>query len=582
MKAVSAELKRALTGRAFILTLLGACLCVLAGAFSEVFKIFGQGICSLGEHRTVFLRALDGDVMLFAVPILAAIPFSASFANDVRSGFTKSYLTRTNVNGYLSGKGIGVSLSGGLSIALGMLLAYVALFLLISPCEYVGDQPPYPVIPKILTKLFLFFLSGCFWAEIGLIASSLTLNVHLAYAFPFIAYYLLIILQERYLRGEFMLNPKNWLTLSGDWPLNGWSCAILVFLLAFVGLLVFFLIGRYRLRDDAVTKRVKSLAGSERRLRARIERSKVSAGKRSAAAEELSQVFAAVRYDFRMWRGNIRVLLTFLLAFIFCFLLSDKAASFAYSVKATMQAFEPFIWTFGDANSVLMISLLLVLLFADIPYLDAGAPYYLVRMRRRTWALGQVVYVLLATLIYVAFIFTVTTVICMKNSFIGNMWSETAAILGYSGAGSRIVLPALVKTLEMSRPYPCAVAVFALMAGYTLVLSLLMLLAKLRRGKAAGIIAAFVFSLYGFLLNPELIKTVFRVSDGDMYKANVAVGWLSPLNHATYHMHSFGWDLLPKLWQTYLFFGILSVILIFLIIRAMRKYSFNFLGTEEA
>ena len=581
MNSFSAESKRAFTGRAFIFTVLGACLCVLAGAFTDVLKILGSGLCTFSEHRTVFLRALDGDVMLFAVPILAVLPFSASFANDVKSGFTKSYLTRTNVNGYLSGKGIGVSLSGGLSIALGMLLAYVILFLLISPCEYVGDRPAYPVIPKILTRLLLFFLSGCFWAEIGLITSSLTLNVHLAYAFPFIAYYLLIILQERYLRNDFMLNPKDWLTLSGDWPLNGWSCAILVFLLALVGLMVFFLIGRYRLRDDAVAKRVNGLSGSKRKLEARIGRSRLRAKKRGAAALELSQVFAAVRYDFRMWRGNIRVLLTFLLAFIFCFLLSDKAASFAYSVNTTMQAFEPFIWTFGDANSVLMISLLLVLLFADMPYLDAGAPYYLVRMKRRTWVMGQVIYVLIATFIYVTFIFTVTTLICMGNSFIGNMWSETAAILGYSGAGKQIVLPALVKTLEMSRPYSCAGTIFLLMLGYTMVLSLLMLFAKLRHGKAAGIVAAFGFSLFGLLLNPELIKTVFSISDSEMYKANVAVGWLSPLNHATYHMHSFGYDLLPKLWQTYLVFGLLSALLMILILRAIRRYSFDFLGTEN-
>lgn len=84
-------------------------------------------------------------------------------------------------------------------------------------------------------------------------------------------------------------------------------------------------------------------------------------------------------------RGNARVLLTFALAFILCFLLSDKAASFAYDMGTTMQAFEPFVWTFGDANSVLLISLLLVLLFVDMPFLGAGVPYYLVRMKRRTW-----------------------------------------------------------------------------------------------------------------------------------------------------------------------------------------------------
>ena len=122
------------------MTLLGACLCVLAEAFSDVLKILASGLCTLGEHRTVFLRALDGDVMLFAVPILAAIPFAASFANDVRSGFTKSYLIRTTVNDYLAGKAVSAGLSSGLSIALGMISAYIILFLLISPCEYLGDR----------------------------------------------------------------------------------------------------------------------------------------------------------------------------------------------------------------------------------------------------------------------------------------------------------------------------------------------------------------------------------------------------------------------------------------------------------
>jgi len=581
MKCVFAEIKRALTGRAFPASVIAAWLCVLAGAFSGAFDILGSGLCAFGEHRKLFLNALSGDAVLFALPILSAVPFAASFAEDVKSGFTKSYLTRTSVGSYLSGKGLGVCISGGLAALLGIAAAYLTLFLVISPCEYVGSHAPPPLLMQILTRFLLFFLCGCFWAMVGLCVSVLSLNVHLAYASPFIAYYLLIILQERYLRAEFMLNPKNWLMLSGDWPLNGWSCSILILLLTLLLMLIFFLIGKRSLTDDSIKRRVNSRVRSTKMLEKRIARSRPAAKTRSGLSSELYEVFSAVRYNFRMWRGNLRIVLTFLLAFIFCFLLSDKVATFAYSVRSITQAFEPFIWTFGDSNSVLMISLLLVLLFSDIPYLDAGAPYYLVRMRRRTWALGQVIYVLIATFIFVAFIFIVTTVICMNNSFIGNMWSETAAILGYSGAGSEIVLPALVRTLEMSRPYHCAETIFLLMLGYTLVLSLLMLLAKLRRGKAAGIVAAFVFSLYGFLLNPQLIKTVFRISDEQMYKANVAVGWLSPLNHSTYHMHSFGYDLLPKLWQTYLVFAILSALLMLLILRAIRRYSFNFLGTEN-
>ena len=86
--------------------------------------------------------------------------------------------------------------------------------------------------------------------------------------------------------------------------------------------------------------------------------------------------------------------------------------------------------------------------------------------------------------------------------------------------------------------------------------------------------------LYGFLLNPELFKTIFQLPDELMYKANVAVGWLSPLNQATYHMHNFGYDLLPRLWMTYAIFGVLIALCFIMTLRSVRKYNFNFSGTE--
>lgn len=168
----------------------------------------------------------------------------------------------------------------------------------------------------------------------------------------------------------------------------------------------------------------------------------------------------------------------------------------------------------------------------------------------------------------------------MRNAFIGNMWSETAAILGYSGAGKTVALPALVKTLEMSTPYECMATIFLLMLLYGLLMAFIMLAVNLFKGQRAGVVSVFVFSLYGFLLNPELIRTLFNLPTELMFKANVAAGWLSPLNHATYHMHNFGYDLLPRLWQTYAIFGVLILLCFFCALRATRNYNFNFAGTE--
>ena len=294
----------------------------------------------------------------------------------------------------------------------------------------------------------------------------------------------------------------------------------------------------------------------------------------------IKRSLSVAAYDFRQWHKNPRIFITFALAFILCFLLSDKAVKFAKEYETTMQIVEAFVWTFGDSNSILLSSLLLVLLFADMPFISSGTPFYLMRIDRKTWITDQVIYIISATFIYLAFILISTSLVCMTQSFVGNIWSETAAILGYSGAGEAVALPALVKTLEMSTPYACMATISLLMLLYALLLVMIMLVFNLYKGQAAGVISVFVFSIYGFLLNPQTLKNIFQVPDDFIYKVNVAIGWLSPLNHATYHMHNFGYDLLPRLWQTYVIFGALIILCYFISLRAVRRYSFNFTGTE--
>jgi len=294
----------------------------------------------------------------------------------------------------------------------------------------------------------------------------------------------------------------------------------------------------------------------------------------------LQQVWTVTVYNFRGWRTNPRIFITFALAFILCFLLSDKAVKFSLEYETTMQLVEAFVWTFGDSNSILLASLLLVLLFADMPFLGAGVPYYLSRIRRSTWLWGQILYICIATAVYMLFVLISTSLVCMGQSFIGNMWSETAAILGYSGAGKAVALPALVKTLEMSTPYECMGTIFLLMLLYTLLMVSIMLVVNIRRGQFWGVASVFIFSLYGFLLNPQTFNAFMQLDQEQMYIANLWAAWLSPLQHATYHMHNFGYDLLPRMWMTYAIFGALIALCFILALRAMRRYNFNFSGND--
>ncbi|MBQ2329620.1 MAG: hypothetical protein II387_02600, partial [Oscillospiraceae bacterium] len=239
----------------------------------------------------------------------------------------------------------------------------------------------------------------------------------------------------------------------------------------------------------------------------------------------ITRVLSATGYDFRRWRGNLRVVFTFLLMIVLCFFLSGKVTRFSEMNSSVLQIAEPFIWTFDDANAIMLASMLLILMLGDMPFLGADTPYFLSRMSRREWLTGQVVYIAACALLYCAAELTVTSLLCMRTSFIGNKWSPTAAMLGFTSAGDAIAVPAFVRTMETTTPYRCMSVIFCLMTCYTLVLVMLMLFMSIRFGKTAAVTSAFGLSLYGYLMNPQLIKTVFNIPESRMYQANLIFGW---------------------------------------------------------
>lgn len=286
-------------------------------------------------------------------------------------------------------------------------------------------------------------------------------------------------------------------------------------------------------------------------------------------------------YNFRFWKGNARVITTFVLAFILCFFLTDKLISFAEANHTTLQVTEAFIWTFGDSNSILLASVLLLLLFADIPFLTTAVPFFLFRGSRTLWVIGQILYISTATFLYLVFIFFSTCILSMKLSYVKNIWSKTAATLAYSEEGKVMKLPVEKKILEMSRPYETVVTIFLLLLFYALVMMFILLFLHIWKGRLAAMAGTFLFCIYGVLLNPGNIQKVLNLPEEFYYKARVWLGWISPLNHATYSMHNFGYDKLPDMWESFAIFLGGLFILIYLTSKKMKRYNFEFKGTEN-
>ncbi|MCM1179336.1 MAG: hypothetical protein NC347_03705 [Clostridium sp.] len=297
--------------------------------------------------------------------------------------------------------------------------------------------------------------------------------------------------------------------------------------------------------------------------------------------KDICKALKTASYNVKTWRGNIRIIAVFVMAFILCFLLTDQIVRFAAEHDMSLQMVEAFIWSFGDSKSILLSSLLLMLLYSDMPFVTRATPFFLVRQNRKSWMFGQFLYIVFSTMVYLSFILISTCILSAKYSFPKNTWSKTAAVLAYSREGDAMSMPVEVKTLEMSRPFQCMAHIFLLMVLYTLVMVFLMMVFSLWKGHVAGFAAGIVFNLYGMLLNPDQLQKILNLPEEAYYEARLYLGWLSPLNQATFSMHNFGYDRLPKLWQTYGIFLVTLTVLLFFAMWCMRQYNYNFMGTER-
>jgi len=218
MKVIWTNIRQALGSRGFLVGSVGIALVLLLSSVEQIVMGFrSEDLLGYGFHHYMILDALTSDAMTLVLPIAAALPFTASFLDDYKSGFIKEYLPRTNVAGYLSGKITGCILSGGFVLAAGVFMAYIVAALMFTPMEMVAPPLQEPLFPEILGRLGLFFCAGSFWALIGTLFATLTGSRYMAYASPFVVYYVLIILYERYFDKMYVLYPKEWIAPSGQW-----------------------------------------------------------------------------------------------------------------------------------------------------------------------------------------------------------------------------------------------------------------------------------------------------------------------------------------------------------------------------
>ena len=227
----------------------GIVLMIGLAAMEPLIRAF-RGMDSIAEgfHTRFILEAIHSGTVTSFIPVFAVLPFAASYLEDIKTKYARFFLIRSTYRVYLLSRLAVCFISGGLVTAGGTLLSWALAGFVFIPHEIVvGSVPEYG--PEMLSTIGLLFLNGGLWAVVGMAFSTLMESKYIAYASPFILYYLLLILYERYVPKWFLICPMEWIGPSELWPFGHWGPAILMLeLTAFFSLLFVLRAGR-RLRE---------------------------------------------------------------------------------------------------------------------------------------------------------------------------------------------------------------------------------------------------------------------------------------------------------------------------------------------
>ena len=103
-------------------------------------------------------------------------------------------------------------------------------FLFVYPLELQGEMD-WEKLLEIARILLRTALAGGIVAELSGIFAAVFMNYYMAYGLPFVCYYLLVILKERYFPQMYAMYPAEWMVSKQDWGADG--SGIWMFLAAF-------------------------------------------------------------------------------------------------------------------------------------------------------------------------------------------------------------------------------------------------------------------------------------------------------------------------------------------------------------
>ena len=205
----------------------------------------------------------------------------------------------------------------------------------------------------------------------------------------------------------------------------------------------------------------------------------------------LKQAFSCEVTEFVKWVCDARmVIVAVLLIFINNFAVSPLTNN-AELMGEPLNILEPFIAVANSEILILIIPIVFLTLIADYPKVDTNTVFYIVRIGRANWFVGQVLKLVFMIVSYLAVIFIGTVLPMLSKGFWYNGWSNVATKFvsrfpEHSGNFGVQLLPEnLYNQLTV---FSAAVQSYLLVFAYLMIIGLILLSFSLVKHKTVGFV----------------------------------------------------------------------------------------------
>lgn len=130
-------------------------------------------------------------------------------------------------------------------------------------------------------------------------------------------------------------------------------------------------------------------------------------------------------WHLKSWKGSARTIVVLILAIVMTVYQSMEYIGYAKELGEIINCFETYILVINNHVYSTVMFVLVLVLFADAPFMDNNSLYVVSRIGRYRWCIGKILYIIIATVVFNLVCMITTVIVSIPHSYPGDIWSRT-------------------------------------------------------------------------------------------------------------------------------------------------------------